>query len=825
MVGFIRESSKQEEESGANQQKLKTLNSTEPFRFDFEGYLSEFGGFPLASVEPFLDIDSIMDWIEEMQDPDNVESNTDEVGRFIREFSKQEEESGANQQKFKTLNSTETFRFDFEGYSSEFGGFPLASVEPFLDFDSIKDWIEEMQGPDNAESNTTEVGSGICLEGHLENGIGNSVIDSVQSMDGLEKHVSVKVECCGSDENMGSKDEIGGDNSLVKLDGFKDCVMDSLMKKDDLGISELAEINADGHDGDTKILVGGGDEFVVGVLGDRSSHQIEGVDCSIEEGLEKVTLVGNEEGLIVAGSGMKKVDTPIVNENKDSNSESEWETSSSSCASSSSSESDEEEEEEERLKEKEKLSEIKKEKTIDIEEGQILDSDAENMVFWSENNEKEEEDDDDNSDEHMVFLSAEFEALPPVPPVNVTLQPCHEILPVGVVSSVLDAQVIVEGSEKHDPLNEGSILWIAEGRLPLGIVDEIFGPVKTPYYIVRYNSESEVPPGIQNGTLVGFVMEFVGHVLNDKNLYQKGYDASGENDEEVLEEFDFSDDEKEAEYKRLLKMSKRGNIQSSQPTVQPSQPRRMQQHMGPYVPSSSEENQFGPSPTGPVFSGRPYVPSLSQGYQLGPSPMGPFFPRGPTPSPQQLQQAGFLLNGLLANGIPFQQQNMAFPGGFQLQGMPWMQQNHPQNLQVASGSPMPWQQQQHISQMPMTNPALCQQPFDLSQLVSGSSATSLGPMNFAAGQINTPWVGMIGQNLSNQAPLNVALQGPGSQLPAQQGQSCNSRPPTTFHGNDGASPQFSQGQSSGRGGRGRGRKPFHRRGGHFGNGRSRQQPN
>ncbi|XP_021721163.1 H/ACA ribonucleoprotein complex non-core subunit NAF1-like isoform X2 [Chenopodium quinoa] len=805
---------------------------------------------------------------------------------FISESLKQEEESGANQKKLKTSNSPETFRFDFEGYSSEFGGFPLASVEPFLEFDSIKDWIEEMQGPDNAQSNTAEVGSGICLEGDLETGIGNSVVDSVQGMGGLEKHVSVKVECRGSDEHMVSKDGIGGDNSLVKLDGFKDCVKDSLMKKDDLGSSKLAEINADGHDGDTKILVGGGDESDVGVLGDRRSHQIEDVDCSIEEGLEKVTLVGDEEGLIVAGSGMKKVDTPIVNENKDSDSESERETSSSSSASSSSSESDDdddEEEEEEGLKVKEKLSETKKEnikQTIDMEEGQILDSDAENMVSWSEKNEKEEEDDDENSDENSeefifdedmiadededtvkgpIKSVNELKALPPVPPVNVTLQPCHQILPVGVVSSVLGAQVIVEGSEKHDPLNEGSILWIAEGRLPLGIVDEIFGPVKTPYYIVRYNSESEVPSGIQNGTLVGFVMEFVGHVLNDKNLYQKGYDASGENDEEVLDEFDFSDDEKEAEYKRLLKMSKRGNssnqgqgpgnkkknrsrgktwtkdqpsasqyptIQSSQPTVQPSQPRQMQQHMGPYVASSSEENQFGPSPTRPVFSGRPNVPSLSQGYQLGQSPMGPFFPRGPTPSPQQLQQAGFLLNGLLANGIPFQQQNMAFHGGFQLQGMPWMQQNHPQNLQVASASPIPWQQQQHISQMPMTNPALCQQPFDLSQLVSGNTATPLGPMNFAAGQINAPWAGMIGQNLSNQAPLNVGLQGPGPQLPAQQGQNCNSQPPTNFRGNDGASPQFSQGQSSGRGGRGRGRKPFHRRGGHnFGNGRGRQQPN
>lgn len=495
-----------------------------------------------------------------------------------------------------------------------------------------------------------------------------------------------------------------------------------------------------------------------------------------------------------------------------------------------------------------------------------------------------------------------LQVLPPVPPVDVTLQPCHQISPVGVVLSVssyqpyvgylglsvflfpnypsmhrggcdggshhatnfyvevfptpgglvilfiicqvLGAQVIVEGSEKHNPLSEGSILWIAETRSPLGIVDEIFGPVKTPYYIVRYNSETEVPSGIQSGTLVGFVLDFVGHVLNDKNLYQKGYDASGENDEEVLDEFDFSDDEKEAEFKRMLKMSKRGNnnnqgqgpgnkkknrnrektwtkdqsSMSQSSTVQSSQPMQMQQQMRPPVSSSREGNHVAPSTTGSVFSSRPAVPPSSQGQQFEPSPMGQFFPRGPNLFPQQfqqaaqqVQQAGLLLNTLFPNGMPFQQQNMAFGGGFQMNGMPWMQQNHPQNLQVSSGSPVPWQQQQHVSQMPFGN----QQSFDLSQLVR--------PMNFAAGPTNAPWVGMLGQNFSNQAPLG--LQGPNSQLPTMQGQSCSSQPPTSFSANEQDSTHFSRGFSSGRGGRGRGRKPFHHRGGQFGGGRGRQQPN
>ncbi|KAK2651024.1 hypothetical protein Ddye_018513 [Dipteronia dyeriana] len=90
---------------------------------------------------------------------------------------------------------------------------------------------------------------------------------------------------------------------------------------------------------------------------------------------------------------------------------------------------------------------------------------------------------------------------------------------------VLGAQVIVEGVEKHNPLNEGSVLWITESRSPLGLIDEVFGPVKNPYYMVRYNLDSEVPTGIHVGTSISFVQEFANHVLNDKNLYKKGYDA------------------------------------------------------------------------------------------------------------------------------------------------------------------------------------------------------------------------------------------------------------------------------------------------------------
>ncbi|EPS60855.1 hypothetical protein M569_13946, partial [Genlisea aurea] len=156
-----------------------------------------------------------------------------------------------------------------------------------------------------------------------------------------------------------------------------------------------------------------------------------------------------------------------------------------------------------------------------------------------------------------------LQELPLVPPVMVTLQPHHLTVPVGRILSIVGSKVVVEGAEKHNPLNEGSILWIDETRSALGVVDEIFGPVKNPYYVVRYNSEDEVPRGIEQGaTVVSFVEEFASHVLNDKNLYRKGYDASGDNDEELSDEAEFSDDEKEAEYRKAQKMKKRSGSSS-----------------------------------------------------------------------------------------------------------------------------------------------------------------------------------------------------------------------------------------------------------------------
>ncbi|KAK7324741.1 hypothetical protein VNO77_28544 [Canavalia gladiata] len=270
--------------------------------------------------------------------------------------------------------------------------------------------------------------------------------------------------------------------------------------------------------------------------GSRSSHR-----NTIDETIEKISLIG------IGGKG---IDDDNVRVETIADNESDSATSASSSTSSASNSVDHEKEE--------------------LGEGDIVDSDAVDNDDSEDSSEKiakwgidDDDDDDDGSGgdncaaERPVRSMNELKVLPFVPAVSVTLESHHQMLPVGVVVSILGAKVIVGGMEKHDPLNEGSILWMTKRQTPLGLIDEIFGPVKNPYYTVRYNYENEVPEGIHVGTLISFVPEFANYVLNNKDLYKKGYDTSGLNDEEVSSEAEFSDDEKEAEYKRMQMLTKR----------------------------------------------------------------------------------------------------------------------------------------------------------------------------------------------------------------------------------------------------------------------------
>ncbi|KAJ7981410.1 H/ACA ribonucleoprotein complex non-core subunit NAF1 [Quillaja saponaria] len=422
---------------------------------------------------------------------------------------------------------------------------------------------------------------------------------------------------------------------------------------------------------------------------------------TIVEGVKKICLAGGCSSS-VPGVGVKNE----LMSNKDESESSESESvstfsSSSSTSSSSGSDSDDDEA-------------GQGERKADIEEGEIRDSegqvtgtddddDGEEIVSCcGVDNIGDEEDEDGDAMVKPIRSKNEPEVFPSVPPVDVTLQQHHQMLPVGVVLSIVGAQVIVEGVEKHKPLNEGSILWTTESRSPLGLVDEIFGPVKNPYYIVRYNSETEVPAGIRGGTLISFVPEFANHVLNAKDLYKKGYDASGENDEEVLDDAEFSDDEKEAEYRRTKKLTKRG-INDQKPGKMKNDRKKVKNRNGPWRNDHSSLQKEGVAPPSQSqHSVTPAALSLDSGNCSPFSVIGQGLPGGTSMIPHS--------NDVWTNGLQFQQPHGApfhqpqgvplqqpqgapflpphgtsFQNVFPTSGMPWL----PQNIQSPYQIPVP----------------------------------------------------------------------------------------------------------------------------------------
>ncbi|XWS54237.1 hypothetical protein CRYUN_Cryun10bG0073100 [Craigia yunnanensis] len=618
----------------------------------------------------------------------------------------------------------------------------LSIADSFLDFDSIKEWFEDNPNLDSIGLEESELG-------------------------GIEKSMEI-----GKEDNF-EKTHVGDPSVIVSepdVDGFKPIVCGSE-------------------------LVGGESGCTVKVEEEESKPEGK-LSSSIEEEIEKVSLVGGLE----SGSS--------------SSEESETKRSSSSSSSCSSSDDEEEEEEEEEEENKEQVKvEIKREVDAagELEEGEIGNIDGEMAVGGTDNldddeeeGEKEEEtdeilsgfgiefdeiDDEDDGAGAMrgpIRSKNELEVLPPVPPLDVTLQPHHQMLPVGVVLSMIGTKVIVEGREQHNPLNEGSILWITIDRSPLGLVDEIFGPVKNPYYVVRYNSESEVPAEIHEGTLISFVPEFANHVLNDNNLHKKGYDASGENDEEFSDDAEFSDDEKEAEYKRMQKMTKRG-MNDQRVGNRKSNKKKVKSRNGVWKNdrSSAQQTSTAVGQLPPNQNQHNFSTVLASGF---------FQPFSVMP-----QSSGFITpsNGVWTNGVPSQQpQNAIFPDRFSAEGMLLLSQNYQQRP-----IPLPTPAMSMPSMMPYQL-----QQFDPSLSTLPNVILPGGQSNLFAGPACAPWLGIAGQNGFSQTTFGVDMQGQ-QLLSALQGILANGPTadgncilqPKGIQGNFETSQNFNVGASSRRG--------------------------
>lgn len=150
---------------------------------------------------------------------------------------------------------------------------------------------------------------------------------------------------------------------------------------------------------------------------------------------------------------------------------------------------------------------------------------------------------------------------PPLPKPDVAITAEMKIELLGYVASIVENTLVIKSKAPGEVqvLDAGSVLC-KEDRTVIGALGETLGSVKNPVYAVAFSSEEEIRDlGLEAGASVYYSVQHANYVFTQVLKATKGSDASNLHDEEVgADEMEFSDDEKEAEYKRQLKAKKRG---------------------------------------------------------------------------------------------------------------------------------------------------------------------------------------------------------------------------------------------------------------------------
>ena len=129
----------------------------------------------------------------------------------------------------------------------------------------------------------------------------------------------------------------------------------------------------------------------------------------------------------------------------------------------------------------------------------------------------------------------------------------------GNVEALIDNIVLVKAktSGEYQVLETGSLLCL-DDRTVIGVVAETLGRVQQPLYSVRFTDATAITEsGISKQTTVYYVPQHSSYAFTQALKAVKGSDASNIHDEEVGDdELEFSDDEAEAEYKRIQKLQR-----------------------------------------------------------------------------------------------------------------------------------------------------------------------------------------------------------------------------------------------------------------------------
>jgi H/ACA ribonucleoprotein complex non-core subunit NAF1 len=153
---------------------------------------------------------------------------------------------------------------------------------------------------------------------------------------------------------------------------------------------------------------------------------------------------------------------------------------------------------------------------------------------------------------------------------DITVTETTKITELGKVESIVGNLVVVKAKMSGDEqvLESGSALCL-QNRTVVGKVSEQIGRVEEPRYSFGFNDAAELETlGIQKDTPIYYVDEHSTFTETEPIRRQKHTDASNLHDEET-NDVEFSDDEKEAEYKREQKAKKRARQEGNDEPVAP----------------------------------------------------------------------------------------------------------------------------------------------------------------------------------------------------------------------------------------------------------------
>ena len=148
-----------------------------------------------------------------------------------------------------------------------------------------------------------------------------------------------------------------------------------------------------------------------------------------------------------------------------------------------------------------------------------------------------------------------------IPRPEVEIKPEMEIVELGAIEHFVGNTAVIKANTtgEYEVLDTGSVLCLVD-RTVIAALADVIAAVREPRYTAGFQSEEEIRSfGLETGTKIFYPRAMANLGFTEALKANKGTDASNWHDEEVAEdEIEFSDDEKEAEYKRQLKAKKRG---------------------------------------------------------------------------------------------------------------------------------------------------------------------------------------------------------------------------------------------------------------------------